>query len=56
MILLTLFILVQTSLYKMIGAKFGEDDYPKINSFVLSLLQVSRNTIGDLAPPSYEVW
>ena len=38
------------------GATFSDDDYPGLHSFEVTLIQVYRNSIGDIAPPEYKLW
>lgn len=49
-------IFVFTTLFQVVGATFSADDYPGLHRFEVMLIQVYRNSIGDIAPPSYDLW
>ena len=38
------------------SAKFDEEDYPDLNFFFIMLIQMYRNSIGDISAPSYGRW
>ena len=42
--------------YKMAGVIFYPDDYPGVSPWFISILQTYRNSIGDIAAPSYPLW
>ena len=33
-----------------------ENDYEGLNTFFVYFIQILRNSLGDLAPPSYGIW
>ena len=53
---LFLFILTLASFYKMVGATFDDGDYQSVSTFFVYLMQSTRNSIGDIAVPSYKYW
>lgn len=43
-------------LNKILGAEFSDGDYPEFNEFFVMIIQTYRNSIGDIAPPTYDLW
>lgn len=43
-------------LFKVAHIEIGTDDYPGVHPFIFYWLQIVRNTISDLATPSYSKW
>lgn len=43
-------------LLMVIGCKFDEEDYPSLTLRTRTLIQVYRNSIGDIAAPQYDLW
>ena len=40
----------------VIGIEYANDDYPAVPNAFIMILQVYRNSIGDIATPSYDMW
>ena len=49
-------ILVYTMLLDMMEANFDDGDYPDLNIITITLLQMYRNSIGDISAPLYARW
>lgn len=45
-------------LFDMNGANFVDqtDDYPDVNGYLKQFMQIFRNAVGDVQPPTYEEW
>ena len=46
-------------IYQIIGVGVTSDEeneYKGLNVFVIYFIQILRNSLGDLAPPSYGIW
>ena len=54
-LLLVFFSLVAQVLGSEIGSE-DESEYPHLGTFWVFLLQAARNSIGDLATPTYAYW
>ena len=42
--------------YKISGVVFDDGDYPEVGSMFVNILQTYRNSIGDIAAPTYPLW
>ena len=49
-------ILFYSIIYRVMGIKFGGDDYPGINDNAIYPIQIFRNSLGDIAAPDYSYW
>lgn len=38
------------------GVTFDEDDYPGLCPYFAGLIQIFRNSMGDISAPKYDVW
>lgn len=42
--------------FAILGAEYGNEDYPLLATQLYYFMQTFRNSIGDMAPPGYERW
>ena len=42
--------------YRIAGVEFDDGDYSMLNSNLVLFFQTYRNSIGDIAPPTYPRW
>lgn len=56
MVFLLSWILVYTLALDILNSSFDDGDYSNLNAFLASLIQMYRNSIGDIAAPLYARW
>ena len=56
LVFLITWILVYTMMLDMMEANFDGGDYPDLNTITITLLQMYRNSIGDIEAPLYARW
>lgn len=68
LLLFVLVIVIFTISYHVLGAQMDDsgnfessydtshNDYPFINYWAVSFLSAARSSVGDLMPPTYDVW
>ena len=56
LVFLITWILLYTMILDMMGANFDGKDYPDLNTIAITLLQMYRNSIGDISAPLYTRW
>ena len=56
LVFLITWILVYAMMLDMMDANFDDGDYPDLNTIAITLLQMYRNSIGDISAPLYTRW
>ena len=49
-------VFIFTMLLMVIGCRFDDGDYPGLSLRDMTLIQVYRNSIGDIGAPTYDLW
>ena len=56
MVFLTTWISLFAVMLNMLEVEFSDDDYPNLNTFMRTLIQIWRNSVGDISAPVYSRW
>ena len=48
--------LVFTQALVILQVGFPDDDYPNVSEYMVKVIQIYRNSIGDIAAPIYTRW